>query len=106
MLTLLYVTFNNGNAVGAAPVFALYLYYHKVKTPVIDAGIMCANVDKNPKYETWQVNVYPTTTNAVQVVTTLFYAWTSDTVFRGARWPAMLIGGAMNIITSASLAYW
>lgn len=29
MLTLLYVTFNNGNAIGAAPVFALYLYYHK-----------------------------------------------------------------------------
>ena len=89
MLTLLYVTFNNGNGTGAAPVFAQYLYYHR-----------------DPSYQTWQINVYPTTTNAVQVVTTLIYAWTSDTIFRGARWPAMLIGGTMNIITSASLAYW
>jgi hypothetical protein len=40
MLTLLYVTFNNGNALGAAPVFAQYLQYHK-----------------DPTYEIWQINV-------------------------------------------------
>ena len=29
---------------------------------------------KNPKYTVSQINAYPTTTNAVQVVTTLIYA--------------------------------
>ena len=88
LLTLLYVCFNNGNA-GAAPVFAQYL-----------------KASKNPKYEVWQINVYPTTTNALQVVTTLAYAWTSDTIFKGARWPPILFGGIMNIICYTSLAIW
>jgi ACS family pantothenate transporter-like MFS transporter len=57
-------------------------------------------------YKVWQINVYPTSTNAVQVVTTLFYAWTSDGVFRGARWPAMIIAGVMNVIVYTSLAVW
>ena len=39
LLTLLYVTFNNGNSL-STPVFAQYLYYHK-----------------NPKYQVWQINV-------------------------------------------------
>ena len=88
VLTLLYISFNNGND-GAMPVFAQYL-----KDSV------------HPKYQIWQINVYPTTQYAVQVVTTLFYAWTSDSLFRGARWPAMIIGGCMNIICYVSLAIW
>jgi MFS transporter, ACS family, pantothenate transporter len=82
------VTFNNGNAT-STPVFAQYLQYHK-----------------RPEYKVWQINIYPTGTNAVQVVTTLFYAWTSDSLFKGARWPAMIIGGTVNIITYISLAIW
>lgn len=85
VLTLLYVTFNNGGS-AAAPVFAQYL--------------------KRSGYEVWQINVYPTATYAVAVVTTLAYAWSSDTFLRGARWPPMLFGAGMNIITCASLAYW
>ena len=88
MLTLLYITFNNGGS-AAAPVFAQYL-----------------KRSKNPRYEVWQINVYPTATNAVAVVTTLIYAWSSDTFLRGKRWPPMLFGASMNIITCASLAYW
>ena len=88
MLTLLYITFNNGGS-AAAPVFAQYL-----------------KRSKEPKYEVWQINVYPTATNAVAVVTTLIYAWSSDTFLRGKRWPPMLFGASMNIITCASLAYW
>jgi ACS family pantothenate transporter-like MFS transporter len=49
-------TFNNGG-VGAQPVFAQYL-----------------KASKNPKYTISQINTYPTTTSAVQVVTTLIYA--------------------------------
>ena len=88
LLTLLYVTFNNGNGL-STPVFAQYLQYHK-----------------DPKYAIWQINVYPTATNAIQVVTTLAYAWSSDTVFQGARWPPIIIGGCMNILCYVCLAIW
>ncbi|KAF7186261.1 Pantothenate transporter liz1 [Pseudocercospora fuligena] len=87
-LTILYITFNNGNNY-AAPAFSQFL---KAST--------------NPKYQVWQINVYPTTTYAIQIVTTLIYAWTSDSLFRGARWPAFLIGGSINIACYVSLAVW
>ena len=64
------------------------------------------NPDGSDKYKIWQINVYPTSTNAVQVVTTLAYAWSSDTIFRGARWPPILFGGFMNIICYSSLSVW
>lgn len=87
-LTLLYVFFNNGGA-GAQPIFQQYL-----------------KESKNPKYSISQINTYPTITNAVQVVTTFIYAWTSDGVFRGARWPPIVFGGAVNITCYVSLAIW
>ena len=80
--------FNNGTS-GAAPVFAQFL-----------------KRSKQPKYEIWQINVYPTTTYAVQIFTTLVYAWTSDSLFRGARWPPIIFGAVMNIICYVSLAIW
>jgi len=61
---------------------------------------------KDPTYKIWQINVYPTATNAVQVVTTLAYAWSSDSIFRGARWPPMIIGGCVNVMVYVSLAIW
>jgi MFS transporter, ACS family, pantothenate transporter len=88
VLTLLYVTFNNG-AAGAAPVFAQFL-----------------KASKDHKYTVSQINVYPTTTYAVQVVSTLAYAWLSDGVLRGSRWPPLVWGGAWNIICYVSLAIW
>lgn len=75
-LTLLYVLFNNGNS-AAAPVMAQYL---KDST--------------HPKYTVAQINVYPTGTYAVQIVTTLAYAWSSDTFLNGRRWPADRIWGS------------
>jgi len=87
-MTDLLSLFNNGNSF-AAPVFAQYLKHSKA-----------------PTYQVWQINVYPTTTYAVQVVTTLMYAWSSDSVFRGARWPPIIFGGLMNIICYVSLAIW
>lgn len=68
-------TFNNA-AAGAAPIFAQFLKH-----------------SKSPKYTVSQINVYPTTTYAVQVVSTLAYAWLSDTVLKGARWPPIVFGG-------------
>ncbi|PQE04972.1 MFS transporter Liz1 Seo1 protein [Rutstroemia sp. NJR-2017a BBW] len=87
-LTVLYVAFNNG-AAGAVPVFAQYL-----------------KSSKHPKYTVSQINTYPTGTSAVQVVTTLSYAWVSDAVLDGSRWPPIVFGGVMNIICYVSLAIW
>jgi ACS family pantothenate transporter-like MFS transporter len=80
--------FNNG-AAGAVPVFAQFL-----------------KASKSPKYTVAQINTYPTGTNAVQVVTTLIYAWVSDSVLKGSRWPPIVFGGVVNIISYVSLAIW
>ena len=66
--------FNNG-AAGAAPVFAQYL-----------------KASKHPKYTVPQINNYPTTTYAVQIVTTLSYAWASDSFLNGNRLPPIVLG--------------
>ncbi|KAI9924547.1 hypothetical protein MW887_006820 [Aspergillus wentii] len=88
LLTILYIAFNNG-ATGGQPVFQQYL---KDST--------------HPKYSISQINSYPTTTNAVQVVTTLIYAWTSDSILDGRRWPPIIFGAVVNIISYVSLAIW
>ncbi|KAF5861305.1 hypothetical protein ETB97_000421 [Aspergillus alliaceus] len=88
LLTVLYITFNNGGA-GSQPVFQQWL---KAST--------------NPKYSVGQINAYPTTTSAVQVVTTLAYAWSSDTFLNGKRWPPIIFGAIINIICYVSLAVW
>lgn len=88
LLTPLYVFFNNGG-VGAAPVFQQFL-----------------KASKNPKYTVSQINVYPTIQNGVQVVSTLMMAWISDGPLKGARWPMIVFGGCMNIMTEVSLAIW
>jgi ACS family pantothenate transporter-like MFS transporter len=36
----------------------------------------------------------------------LVFAWFSDLIFRGARWPPILFAGIVNIITYVSLAVW
>ncbi|KAI0166727.1 MFS general substrate transporter [Hypoxylon sp. FL1284] len=85
-LTLLYVFFNNGVGYGSQPAFALWL--------------------KQEAYSVAAVNSYPTIASAVAVVFTYVYAWTSDSVFRGARWPPMVFSGVVNIVTNTSLAVW
>ncbi|KAF1918839.1 major facilitator superfamily domain-containing protein [Ampelomyces quisqualis] len=87
-LTALYVFFNNGGS-GGQPVFQQFL-----------------KASKSPEYSVGEINTYPTITNAVQVVTTLMYAWTSDSILKGSRWPPIVFGGCMNMICSASLAVW
>ncbi|KAF4222401.1 hypothetical protein CNMCM5878_005683 [Aspergillus fumigatiaffinis] len=103
LLTLLYLCFNNGSA-GSQPVFQQYLKH-----------------SNDPKYSVGQINAYPTTTGAVQVVTTLIYAWTSDSILDGKRWPPVIFGAVspahppnslnltlqiINIISYTSLAIW
>ncbi|CAG8360144.1 unnamed protein product [Penicillium salamii] len=88
LLTLLYICFNNG-AAGSQPVFQQFL---KTST--------------DPVYSIGQINSIPTTTPAVQVVTTLAYAWISDTVLKGSRWPPIVFGACVNIVSYVSLAVW
>ena len=75
--------FNNG-AAGAVPVFAQYL-----------------KASKHPKYTIPQINNYPTTTYAVQIVTTLAYAWASDSFLNGDRLPPIIFGAVSLKIPSA-----
>ncbi|KAL2826748.1 pantothenate transporter [Aspergillus pseudoustus] len=59
-----------------------------------------------PTYTVAQINIYPSATNAVQVVTTLAYAWLSDSVFRGRRWPPLLFGGIVDLVCTIPLSIW
>ncbi|RKU44141.1 hypothetical protein DL546_004832 [Coniochaeta pulveracea] len=86
LLPILYVLFNNGNGATSQPAMQLWL--------------------KGKGYSVSQINIYPTITAAITVVTTLIYAWTSDTIFRGARWPPILFSGVTLIIAYTSLAVW
>ncbi|KAH8124975.1 hypothetical protein FP744_10004928 [Trichoderma asperellum] len=86
LLTLLYIFFNNGNGAASQPAFSLWL--------------------KKEGYSITQINTYPTITTAITVVTTLAYAWTSDTIFKGERWPPIVFSGIMNIIVYVSLTVW
>ncbi|KAJ5894838.1 hypothetical protein N7495_006529 [Penicillium taxi] len=88
LLTLLYILFNNGGA-GGQPVFQQFL-----------------KNSKNPKYSVGQINAYPTATYAVQVLTTLCYAWSSDSFLNGKRWPPIIFGACVNIISYVSLSVW
>ncbi|KAI1182800.1 MFS general substrate transporter [Nemania serpens] len=85
-LVLLYIFFNNGTGYGSQPAFSLWL--------------------KSEGYDVTAVNTYPTIASAISVLFTFIYAWSSDTVFRGARWPPMVFAGTVNIVTNASLAVW
>uniref|UniRef100_A0A093V4C8 Pantothenate transporter liz1 n=2 Tax=Talaromyces marneffei PM1 TaxID=1077442 RepID=A0A093V4C8_TALMA len=60
----------------------------------------------DPRYSIPQINNYPTTTSGVQILMTIIYAWLSDTVLRGRRWPPLVFGGVVNIICYVSLAIW
>ncbi|KAJ5714591.1 uncharacterized protein N7483_011772 [Penicillium malachiteum] len=77
LLSLLHILFNNA-AASSQPVFQQFL---KEST--------------DPTYTTDKVNAYPTTTYAVQVVTTLVYAWCSDTFLNGSRWPPIIFGACL-----------
>ncbi|KJZ75433.1 hypothetical protein HIM_05129 [Hirsutella minnesotensis 3608] len=86
LLTLLYILFSNGGGVSAQPAFAIWL--------------------KQQGYSIPQVNTYPTLTTACQIITTIIYAWTSDTILRGERWPPIIFSGLMIVIVNTSLAIW
>ncbi|GKT66377.1 major facilitator superfamily transporter [Colletotrichum tofieldiae] len=85
-LVILYIVFNNGNGGNSQPAFPLWL--------------------KSEGYSLREVNIYPTITEVVSIITTLIYAWTSDSLFKGARWPAIVFSGVIKIIAYVPLTIW
>ncbi|CAG9939974.1 unnamed protein product [Clonostachys rosea f. rosea IK726] len=86
LLTLIYVLFNNGNGGASQPAFAIWL--------------------KQQGYTVREANIYPTITEGISIVTTLIYAWTSDGIFKGARWPAVVFSGVVKIFSYTCLTIW
>ncbi|RMZ78714.1 hypothetical protein DV737_g3756, partial [Chaetothyriales sp. CBS 132003] len=86
LLPLLYILFNNGGGALSQPAFSLWL--------------------KSRGFSVEKINLYPTLTALVQVLSTLAYAWSSDTIFKGERWPPIVFSGAMNIVVYVSLTIW
>ncbi|EFQ31072.1 major facilitator superfamily transporter [Colletotrichum graminicola] len=85
-LTLLYIFFNNGSGIMSQPAFQIWL--------------------KGQGYSVKQYNTYPTITSAITVVTTWIYAWSSDSVFKGERWPPIVFSGVLNVVIYSNLAAW
>ncbi|KAG7287768.1 hypothetical protein NEMBOFW57_007283 [Staphylotrichum longicolle] len=86
-LLSLYYIFISGTS--GTPIFPQFLKYHT-----------------NPKFTVQQINLYPSGLFAIQAVSAVIYAWISDTFLKGRRWPILLFGATLNLITFASLAAW
>ncbi|KAL4864709.1 hypothetical protein BDV12DRAFT_188731 [Aspergillus spectabilis] len=87
LLVVMYVAFSC--ATPSQPVFQQYL---KAST--------------DPTYSVSEINLYPSATYAVQVITTLAYAWVSDSVCGGRRWPPILCGAIVDLACSIPLSAW
>jgi len=85
-LVPLYVLFNNGSGPSTSMIFWLQSF----------------NTPGNTVFTVSQINVYPLGMNAIQVVTTLAWAWWSDAV--EARWPPMVFAGLWSAVTCTVLA--
>ncbi|KAM5539259.1 hypothetical protein V8D89_007132 [Ganoderma adspersum] len=85
-LVPLYVLFNNGGGSSNSMIFWLKSF----------------NTPGHTVYTIGQINTYPLGIQAIQVVTTLVWAWWSDIV--RARWPPMLLAGTWAMITNIVLA--
>ncbi|CRG83191.1 Pantothenate transporter liz1 [Talaromyces islandicus] len=86
-----------------------YIIDGSISLPMAIAGFfLLPDVPEITKswYLSEEVNNYATTTSAMQVFMTIVYAWLSDTVLKGSRWPPLVFGGFVNIICYVSLAVW
>lgn len=86
VLVLMYALYNNNGNYGGQPGFQLWL--------------------KSERYSVAAVNTFPTIALALAAIFALVFGWTSDSLWRGARWPPIIVAGVANIIINASLAAW
>lgn len=62
------------------------------------------NKVKKGSYTVPQINNYTTPIYACNILITSSMAWASDTVFKGRRWPMLVLGGAINFVVCILLA--
>ncbi|KAI0090926.1 MFS general substrate transporter [Irpex rosettiformis] len=86
LLTPLYILFNNASGPATSMIFWLQSF----------------NTPGNTKYTISQINTYPIGIQAIQVITTLMWAWMSDAL--QMRWPPMLLAGTWHMIVCILLA--
>ncbi|KAL7417125.1 major facilitator superfamily domain-containing protein [Mrakia frigida] len=91
VLPLMYILFNN------APVQQPMGFWLKSFNPTA--------THKAPvpghTYSVSQINLLPLPGQAIFVVVALFFAWTSDGVLKGRRWPWIVVGCAGNVLWNA-----
>ncbi|KAH7161872.1 major facilitator superfamily domain-containing protein [Dactylonectria macrodidyma] len=85
-LVSLYILFNNGNGGSSQPALPIWM--------------------KEQGYSIKEINIYPTIVEVIGIITTLIYGWTSDGLFGGARWPAIVFSGVIKIIAYVGLTIW
>ncbi|KAG7530530.1 hypothetical protein FFLO_04956 [Filobasidium floriforme] len=59
---------------------------------------------QSPTYTVEQINYYPSGIWATQIVSALSFAWLSDTLLRGRRWPPLLLVAIWHSVDTAILA--
>ncbi|EXJ78914.1 hypothetical protein A1O3_08414 [Capronia epimyces CBS 606.96] len=62
------------------------------------------NSIKPGSYTVGQINAYTTPIYAMDLLQMLLFGWLSDTLFRGRRWPSLLIGCSINLLVVILLA--
>ncbi|KAF2815362.1 MFS general substrate transporter [Mytilinidion resinicola] len=62
------------------------------------------NKIKKGSYTVPQINNYTTPLYAVTITVTTLMAWASDTIFKGRRWPMLILGATVNFIVCILLA--
>jgi len=86
LLVPLYVLFNNSGGPATSMIFWLQSF----------------NTPGHQKYTVGQINTYPLGIQAIQVVTTLIWAWWSDAI--RARWPPIVLAGLWQTVNCIVLA--
>lgn len=67
-------------------------------------GIFDNYLTQHVRYTTPQINTYPTVTNAITIVTTLIYGWTSDAI--QLRSPIVYFSLVVCFFAAMNLAIW
>ncbi|KAJ3557664.1 hypothetical protein NM688_g1349 [Phlebia brevispora] len=86
LLTPLYILFNNASGPSTSMIFWLQSF----------------NTPGHQVYSIGQINTYPLGIQAIQVVTTLIWAWWSDAM--QLRWPPIIVAGTWHLVTCVVLA--
>ncbi|EKM58676.1 uncharacterized protein PHACADRAFT_207467 [Phanerochaete carnosa HHB-10118-sp] len=86
LLTPLYILFNNASGPSTSMIFWLQSF----------------NTPGHQKYSVGQINTYPLGIYAIQIISTLVWAWWSDAM--QLRWPPIIVAGLWHMVVCIVLA--